>query len=227
MNDLYQFISNYTEPVTLKVVLLSLLLAFGLAQAVAATYIWTFRGMSYSRSFVLTLALGGLIACTLMLAINNSIAAGLGIAGALAIIRFRTALRDPRDMIFIFASMASGIASGLRVHLAAILGTALFCLTVVLLTAAEFGSQRKFDGLLRLQLPVAADEATLSPILKQHTSHFALVSLRETAQGELMERAYQVQLAGDEHRAVLVHALESLPGVQGVTLLLQEPTVEI
>jgi uncharacterized membrane protein YhiD involved in acid resistance len=227
MNELYQFLSNYTEPVTLKTVLLSLLLAFGLSQAVAATYVWTFRGMSYSRSFVLTLAVGGLISAMLMLAINNSIAAGLGIAGALAIIRFRTALRDPRDMLFIFAALASGIASGLRVHLAAVLGTALFCATVVLLTAAELGSQRRFDGLLRLQLPVSADEEALSPILRKHTSHFALVSLRETAQGERMERAYQVQLAGEEHRAGLVHALEGVPGIEGVSLLLQEPTVEL
>lgn len=227
MNDLYQFFSNYTEPVTVKTVLLSLLLAFALAQAVAATYVFTFRGMSYSRSFVLAVAMGGVIACTLMLAINNSIAAGLGIAGSLAIIRFRTALRDPRDMVFIFASMAGGIASGLRVHLAAVLGTALFCVSVIALTAVEFGSQRKFDGLLRFQLPSSADEERLAPILRTHTQHFALVSLRQAGQGETVERAYQVQLADQEQRGRLVAALEALEGVQGVSLLLQEPTVEI
>lgn len=227
MSDLYQFFSNYSEPVTVKTVLLSLLLAFALAQAVAATYVFTFRGMSYSRSFVLAVAMGGVIACTLMLAINNSIAAGLGIAGSLAIIRFRTALRDPRDMIFIFASMAGGIASGLRVHLAAVLGTALFCVTVFALTAVEFGSQRKFDGLLRFQFPSSADEGPLAPILRSHTQHFALVSLRQAGQGETVERAYQVQLADHEQRARLIADLEALDGVQGVSLLLQEPTVEI
>jgi uncharacterized membrane protein YhiD involved in acid resistance len=227
MNELYQFISNYTEPVTMKTVLLSLLLSFGLAQAIAATYVWTFRGMSYSRSFVLTIAMGAVIACTLMLAINNSIAAGLGIAGSLAIIRFRTALRDPRDMVFVFASMAAGIASGLRVHLAAVLGTALFCVSVFLLTKAEFGRQRKFDGLLRFQLPIKTAEGAISPILSQHTSHFALVSMREAAQGQMLERAYQVQLPDQEDRAHLLHDLEALPGIQGVSLLLQEPTVEI
>jgi hypothetical protein len=227
MNEIYQFISNYTEPMSVRVVLLSLLLAFALSQAIAATYVWTFRGMSYSRSFVLAVAMGGTIAATLMLAINNSIAAGLGIAGSLAIIRFRSALRDPRDMIFIFASMAAGIASGLRIHLAAVFGTAVFCGAMAILTAAEFGSQRKFDGLLRLQLPVAADESLLSPILKQYARYFALVSLREAAQGKMMERAYQVQLVDQDSRTQLVHALESLDGVSGVTLLLQEPTVEL
>ena len=227
MNDVYQFISNYTEPVTVKTVLLSLLLAFGLAQAVAATYIWSFRGMSYSRSFVLTIAMGSTIACTLMLAINNSIAAGLGIAGSLAIIRFRTALRDPRDMIFVFASMAGGIAAGLRAHLAALLGTALFCATVLLLTKLEFGQQLKFDGLLRFQHPAETDEDQLSKLLRKNTSHFALVSLRECAQGRLYERAYQVQLPDPRARVELLAELEAVEGLQGANLLMQEPTVEI
>jgi uncharacterized membrane protein YhiD involved in acid resistance len=227
MNELYQFISNYSEPMTAKVALLSLLLAFGLTQAIAATYIWTFRGMSYSRSFVLTVAIGGIIACTLMLSINNSVAAGLGIAGSLAVIRFRTALRDPRDMLFIFASMAAGIAAGLRIYLAATLGTALFCITVLLLTLAEFGTQRKYDGLLRFQLPVNTDEAIISSILRQYTRYFAMVSLREAAQGQMMERAYQVQLADQNQRTKLVHELESITDIEEVTLLLQEPTVEI
>ena len=49
MNDLDQLISTYGDPISLKTVVLSLLLAFGLTQAIAATYVWTFRGMSYSR----------------------------------------------------------------------------------------------------------------------------------------------------------------------------------
>jgi len=227
MNEVYQFFSNYTEPTSIRVVLLSLLLALGLAQAVAATYVFTFRGMSYSRSFVMAMAMGGTIAATVMLAINNSIAAGLGIAGSLAIIRFRSELRDPRDMVFMFAAMATGIASGLRMYLAAVLGAAVFCVAAVVFTAADFGSQRRFDGLLRLQLPLDADEALIAPVLRQHLRYFALVSLREAAQGRMMERAYQVQLAEGARRGQLVHQLESLDGVQGVSLLLQEPTVEL
>jgi hypothetical protein len=227
MNEIYQFISNFSEPITIKIIMLSLLLAFALSQVIAAIYVWTFRGMSYSRSFVITIGIGGTIACTLMLAINNSIAAGLGIAGSLAIVRFRTALRDPRDMVFIFASLAAGIASGLRIHLAAVLGTAMFCLGIFLLTVSEFGSQRKFDGLLRFQLPLSTDETVVAPILRRHTRYFALVSIREAGQGEVMERAYQVQLSEQGRQNELIQALEAIQGVQGVSLLLQEPTVEI
>lgn len=216
------------DPVTLKASLLSLLLAFALTQAIGVVYTWTFKGMSYSRSFVQAVAMGSIVACMLMLAINNSVAAGLGIAGSLAIIRFRTSMRDPRDMVFVFASMGAGIAAGLKAYPAAVLGTAIFCLAAVLLSVSEFGSQRISDGLLRFQVPTGADvEAELARILKRNTRHFALVTLREVAQGQAFEHAYQIQIPDHGRRVTLVRELEQLAGVQGVALLLQEPTVEL
>jgi uncharacterized membrane protein YhiD involved in acid resistance len=212
---------------TAEMAALSLLLAFGLAQAVAATYVWTFRGMSYSQGLVHAIVIGSIIACMLMLAVGDSIAAGLGIAGGLSIVRFRTALRDPRDMMFVFAALGSGIAAGLGGHRVAILGTGMFCLAVFTLTLTEFGSQRRFDGLLRFQLPVASDEAGVMALLRKHTKFVALVTLREVAQGQAMEHAYQVRLGDPKDRAALVRELERLPGIQDVSLLLQEPTVEL
>ena len=71
MNPLDLFSNPMTGPVSLQQAALALLLAFGLTQAIAAVYIWTFRGMSYSRSFVQAVALGSIIAAMLMLAINT------------------------------------------------------------------------------------------------------------------------------------------------------------
>lgn len=210
-----------------EVALLSLLLAFGLAQAVSAVYVWTFRGMSYSQGLVHAIVIGAVIACMLMLAVGNSIAAGIGIAGGLSIIRFRTALRDPRDMMFVFAALAAGISSGLGGHRAAVYGTLVFCAAVFVLTLTEFGSQRRFDGLLRFQLPTSADEAAVMGLLRRHTRFAAMVTLREVAQGQAMEHAYQVRLGDPKDRAMLVRELEKLPGIQDVSLLLQEPTVEL
>lgn len=227
LNGLDLWSHGVSEPLAFKAAGLSLLLAFGLTQALGAVYVWTFRGMSYSQGLVHAIVLGSIVACMLMLAIGNSIAAGLGIAGGLAIIRFRTALRDPRDMMFVFAGLGAGIASGLGAHAAAVSGTLLFCVAVVLLTFSEFGSQRRFDGLLRFQLPTDADEAAVMAMLRQHTRFVALVTLREVAQGAAMEHAYQVRLGDNKQRVALVRALETLPGVQDVSLLLQEPTVEL
>lgn len=227
MSPLDDFFNPATGP-SAKAALLSLLLAFVLGQAVAVVYIWTFRGMSYSRSFVVTITVGGIVAAMLMLAINNSIAAGLGIAGSLAIIRFRTAMRDPRDMVFVFAALGAGIAAGLRAWGPAVAGTALFCVVAVVLTWTEFGSQQRFDGLLRLQLPVTADaEQEIATVLRRTTRRFALVTLREVAQGEAMQYAYQVRLPAHAARGELVRAVEAIRGASDVSLLLQDPTLEI
>src|SRR5690606_22987369 len=79
MNGLDLLFALDSEPLALRAAALSLLLAFGLTQALGAIYVWTFRGMSYSQGLVHAIVLGSIIACMLMLAIGNSIAAGLGI----------------------------------------------------------------------------------------------------------------------------------------------------
>lgn len=225
MNELW--LTGSAATATPQMAALSLLLAFGLAQAIGAVYVWTFRGMSYSIGLVHSMVIGSTVAAMLMLAIGNSIAAGIGIAGGLALVRFRTALRDPRDMMFVFAALGVGIASGLGAHAVAVLGTVLFAVAVFTLTVSEFGSQRRFDGLLRFSLPVAANEADVMAKLRKHSSFVALVTLREIAQGDAMEHAYQVRLADPKHRTAMVRDLEQIPGIQDVSLMLQEPTVEL
>ena len=221
-------LATYGEPMSGRAAMLSLLLAFVLTQGVAMVYVWTFRGMSYSRSFVQAVALGSIVATMLMLAINNSVAAGLGIAGSLAIIRFRTAMRDPRDMVFVFASMGAGIASGLRAWPAAVAGTVVFCLAALLLDWTEFGAQRRFDGLLRFRVEAGPEhEAAVAALLRKHTRSFALVTLREVAQGKAFEHAYQVRLPDPALRVPLLAAIETVPGATNVTLMLQEPTVDL
>jgi hypothetical protein len=219
--------SGATATASPELAALSLLLAFGLSQVIGAIYVWTFRGMSYSTGLVHAMIIGATIAAGLMLAIGNSIAAGIGIAGGLALVRFRTALREPRDMMFVFAALGVGIASGLGAHVVAVFSTVLFCITVISLTFSEFGSQRRFDGLLRFQLPVGGNEMEVMTLLRKHSTFVTLVTLREVAQGQALEHAYQIRIADPKQRTALVQALQALPGIQDVTLLLQEPTVEL
>jgi hypothetical protein len=106
-----------------KQILCAMLVSFLLCSMLTAVYRWTFQGLSYSRGFMHTLILGGIIVCMLIMAIGNNLARGLGILGTLAIIRFRTPVRDPRDMIFLFACLGMGIACGAGVYAVAVIGT--------------------------------------------------------------------------------------------------------
>lgn len=216
------------DPVEWRVALVSLLLAFGLTQALAATYIWTFRGLSYSRTVVQGMAMASIITCMLMLTIGNSIAAGIGIAGGLSAVRFRTTMRDPRDVVFVFASLSAGIAAGAQAHAAAILGTGVFIAASVALHFTGYGANKQFDGLLRFTAPPVPDaEAAVTRIMRANCKAFTLVTLREAAQGTAMEHAYQISIPNPETRSRLVSGLQAVPGVQDVTLLLQEPTLDL
>lgn len=211
-----------------QMVVVTMLVSFLLCHLIAAVYIWTFRGLSYSRGFVVSLALTGVIATILMLAIGDNLARGLGMLGTLAMIRFRSTLRDIRDMMFIFASLSVGIAAGVQAYVIGIIGTLMFCLSVLYLTYSPFGLKRQFDGLLRLNTSADPDvDQHLKTSLRQHCSNFILVNLREISQGERLEQAYQIKLRDPSYQGHLVSALRSVDDVCDVSLLMQDPALEV
>ncbi|WP_437684046.1 DUF4956 domain-containing protein [Sorangium sp. So ce131] len=222
---------SHGESVEWRRALISLLIAFGLTQGIAGVYMLTFRGLSYSRTVVQSMAMGSIITCMLMLAVGNNIAAGIGIAGGITAIRFRTTMRDPRDVVFVFASLAVGMASGAQAYGVAIAGSAMFAGASLLLHATGYGSRRQPDGLLRFIAPAGqagADVAgAIAAILREHCRTFSLVTLREAAQGTVMEHAYQISVRHPDLRSRLVASLQGVPGVEDVSLMLQEPTLDL
>jgi uncharacterized membrane protein YhiD involved in acid resistance len=230
MMDWLQTLSH-GEAVEWRKAAIALLVAFGLTQGIAGVYMLTFRGLSYSRTVVQSMAMGSIITCMLMLAVGNNVAAGIGIAGGVTAIRFRTTMRDPRDVVFVFASLAIGMASGAQSYGAAIAGAAMFAGASLLLHFSGYGSRRQPDGLLRFVAPSGAAGAdvadVIARILRDHCRTFALVTLREAAQGTVMEHAYQISVRHPDMRVDLVTSLQAVPGVEDVSLLLQEPTLDL
>jgi hypothetical protein len=215
-------------PPTFKLALFSLIGALILAQAIGAVYVWTFRGMSYTRSYVHAISIAAVIACMLLMAAHNNLAAGIGIAGSLAVLRLRIAMRDPKDLVFIFAGVAVGVATGVHAFTVAIAGTLVFCAAIGLATVLDVGQRHLFEGLLRFYGP--ADERTESAIkavLARYAGRFALMTLREVRQGQAMEYAYHLRLKKADERIAMVRELEAVAGVDGVTLYYQDAAQEL
>lgn len=161
-----------------------------------------------------------------MLAIGDDVARGLGVVGALTIVRFRTSLKDSRDPMFVLISLASGVACGVQSYAIALIGTGMFALAVFFLSKTGFGSHRQHDAVLRLRMPDnAGQQPAFSEVLERHCHEFVLMNLRE-AGGNLQEHVYQVQLVEPAARVKLLHELGALAGLSGITLLLQDSTVE-
>lgn len=209
-------------------IVFALLLTFALSFVFATIYRWTFIGFSYSRSFVHTMVLGSLVVCMVIMAIGNNLARGLGILGTLAIIRFRTPIRDARDMIFLFACFGVGIACGAGTYSVAIVGTITISLAALVLHWSPFASRRNYEGLLRFLLPPdPAAEEPVRGVLKQYCAAFHIIAMREAAQGDLIEYSYQIRLIDPSYQAVLIEKLREVEHVSEPTLLMYRTTVEL
>src|ERR1035441_6915362 len=103
-------------------IIAALLIAFVLTSAVATVYRWTFQSLSYSRSFIHTMILSSMVVTMIIMAVGNSLARGLGILGSLAIVRFRTPVRDTRDMTFLFACLGVFAPAATAVYGVAVIG---------------------------------------------------------------------------------------------------------
>jgi hypothetical protein len=208
--------------------LVSILVSYVLAQTIAFAYMLTHQGVSYSRSFVVSLVAAGMVSTVLMLAIGNNLARGVGIVGTLALIRFRMQMHDSLDMIYVFAAFAGGVAAGTGNFATGGIGTLAFLIVVSTLQLTGFGSRHRHDGVLRVQLPPSdASENALLASLKSHCRQFAAITVREVAQGRELERIYQITLRNPGKEALLVQEVAAIQGAHGVSIAMQEATHEI
>lgn len=209
-------------------ILLSLLMSFVLSFVIANTYRWTFQGLSYSRSFVHTQVLSSMIVSMLIMAIGNNLARGLGILGTLAIVRFRTPIRDSRDMTFLFACLGVGIACGAGTFAVATVGTLTICAAVILLHWSPFASRREYEGMLRFTLPTEPTmEEQVRLVLQQCCASFTLIAMREAVQGDRIEYAYHVRLLDPSYQAELIEKMHGIQEVSDPNLLMHRTTVEL
>jgi hypothetical protein len=112
--------------------------AFFLASLIAITHRLTFRGDAYPAQFFQSLVLGSIVTAMVMMAVGDSLARGLGVFGAMAIIRFRTRIDDPRNVLFLFAALGSGLAVGVYGFMVSFAGTLVFCAGAALLFFSPF-----------------------------------------------------------------------------------------
>ena len=229
VNDYLSMFFGTQEPLDPALVAGALVLSFLLSVVFAVVYQYTFRGFTYSRSYIHTMVLGSMVTCMLIMAVGNNLARGMGILGTLAIIRFRTPVRDPRDAMFLFACLGIGIACGAGMPLVAALGTVLINLAALLLHWAPFASRRDYEGLLRFTMPAndAKAEQTAQELLTRYCVSFFLLGMRDAEQGDSVEYSYQVRLLDPAYQQDLVLALKKDGGFGDPVLLMQRTTVEL
>ncbi|MBR2570200.1 MAG: DUF4956 domain-containing protein, partial [Paenibacillus sp.] len=117
------FINNFVSDISLSKILITMGMAFIIGFFIYLLYKRVFSGVLYSKSFNVSLIGMSMITAMIILAVNSNLVLSLGMVGALSIVRFRTPIKDPTDLIFLFWSAAAGIVVGAGFYTLAILGS--------------------------------------------------------------------------------------------------------
>lgn len=147
-------ISEFTGTISVDKIFFSLLVAFILSLFIAYIYKKTFNGVVYSKSYSVCLILLSMVTTLIVRTISSNLTLSLGMVGALSIIRFRTAIKDPLDTAFMFWAITAGIMSGTGLYLVAIIATLSLGLFFVLSNVIVFKSKTKYLFVLKYNTKV-------------------------------------------------------------------------
>ncbi len=141
-NDIFKssFLENVSSVSILDIVL-TLILSFGIGLFIFLVYKKTYRGVMYSAGFGTTLIALTMITSTVILAVTSNVVLSLGMVGALSIVRFRTAIKDPLDIAFLFWAIGAGIILAAGMIPLAVIGSV--CIGVILLVFVNKSSNTR------------------------------------------------------------------------------------
>jgi uncharacterized membrane protein YhiD involved in acid resistance len=211
----------------------ALFLSFVLCLIIAYFYRQTHRGLSYSVSFVHAMIIMGVTVSIIMLVIGSNIARAFTLVGALSIIRFRNAVKDSRDVAFIFLTMAVGMAVGTGFYLTALIFTISICFMVFVLSRFQIGATTSREVLLKLNVPSSLDYHTaFNEVFFRHLREHALLSVETVngAQGagpNALELIYSVEFKPKMDDAAFMNELRALTGGGRVALLTGQENIDV
>ena len=203
-----------------KEILISLIITAVISLYIFFAYRAVTRKSFYSKNFNISLALVSLITCGIILTIQSSLIVSLGMVGALSIVRFRTAVKEPMDLGFMFWSISTGIMCGAGMTEIAILTSLIVTLMIVIL---EFVPVGKSSMMLLVNMDGSEEgEEKLLSVLKENAGSYKLRS-RNVTNG-CVDMVYEIRTKDE---TALSKAVSQVPGVQSSTVMRHDGEIAI
>lgn len=216
MLDNLQSVNVFSPTLTETVsnILVSLICSF----IVSLVYRLTYKGPGYSESFVHSIIFLSVITAFVIMVIGNNLARAFGLVGALSIIRFRTAIKDTVDIVYIFLGLAIGMAAGVGYHKLAITGT--FLISGILILFSKVNYSYFFFNQYILQftyLNEATDTETLTNIFKKYCKSYDTINIKTDINGNL-EYSFYLRVSKNVDSKLIVDELQKIKGIQKINL---------
>ncbi len=205
------FLENITS-VSILDMLIALTLAFGLGMFIFLVYKKTYQGVMYSSSFGTTLVALTMITTTVILAVTSNVVLSLGMVGALSIVRFRTAIKEPLDLAFLFWSIAVGI-----VLAAGMIPLAVFASIIIGILLLIFVNKKTHCNpyIIVLSCLDSASEKTAMDYLNNNVKK-CIVKSKSATKG-LIELNLEVRLKSEN--TDFINSLSEMPGINSAVLV--------
>jgi uncharacterized membrane protein YhiD involved in acid resistance len=213
-------VQDLTSEFAVMDVVLVMVLSFVTSAFIGWIYKITHRGASYTQSFVFTLVLNGMIVALVMMIVGSNIARAFSLVGALSIIRFRNAVKETRDVGFIFFTMAIGMAVGTRFYLLALAGTAVISLVILLMTRFNLFAREMSSQILRIQVANGTPfDSLFDRAFLRYTSSSELISVDSVQSGLMTELVYSIGMKKSAQISDFLAEIKNLNGDNKVTLI--------
>ena len=221
-NELIYYLSNDMGSLSLQEILLSFLCAIVLGAVIFTSYRFSHVGATYSAKFNVSLWMMTLVTTLIMCVIGNNIALSLGMVGALSIVRFRTAIKDPRDTTYIFWAIAVGVCCGICDYLIAGIGSAvIFCLLLLI------GNVKGNERYLLIIRTSGSPDTQVEKIMDDRYKGKARLKVKNSS-ADQAEYIYELSAALLEKTggsAEITRELYTLASVQNVNLVCQNDEI--
>ncbi|WP_414660883.1 DUF4956 domain-containing protein [Horticoccus sp. 23ND18S-11] len=205
-------------PTSYQALIIALVLAYLCGQLIAWVYVFTHSGVSYSRSFVVSLIVLPVLVALVLIVMSNNIITAFGLIAVFAVVRFRNALRDTLDTCFVLAVIILGTGCGTQKFSSSVIGAIALSGLFIFLWMTASGTRHRFDLILNLRWTRPASELpAVGQLLQRHSLRVHVANQHFGKGNEAANLSYRVLLRDPSRAAELLTELAELPGVDRVS----------
>jgi hypothetical protein len=220
MTELFNTIlANVSSSITISSAILTIAVAVVFGSLITFTYYKTQDPAFYQRSFAMTLLMLPVILSVMILFTGSNIARAFSLAGALSIIRFRSAPGDPKDIGFIFFDVAAGLACGVGLFGYGIVFVLVLCILIYVVERSPLFRAKSVQKQLKITIPEDLNyQGAFDEILEKYTDHYSLEKIKTTDLGSLFELVYRLSMKAEKNEQEFLNELRCRNGNLNIIL---------